>query len=229
MRKTNVFLEVDDRVYDAVVEPHKKAKTFAKLVASLLTGYIEDEYIRSYCDGCVEDMRKATIGDLDDALDSMASSLANIGLYTEELNMLGRKGMKTFSDAGSKKSEPTPEPHQQNAKKDAEVEALNREVESMRTQNEEIRNQNIEIMAMLNRILSGESSISATHATEPVEEPTVNAECSRVVEPVAEAMPTPEPVEEVEDDLSLGNVTDEEEGGESVDMSSLLSGIGFSF
>lgn len=229
MRKTNVFLEVDDRVYDAVVEPHKKAKTFAKLVASLLTGYIEDEYIRSYCDGCVEDMRKATIGDLDDALDSMASSLANIGLYTEELNMLGKKGMKTFSEAGSRKSEPTPEPTQQSGKRDAEVEALNREVESMRTQNEEIRNQNTEIMAMLNRILSGEGSVSTTQATKPVEESAVTTEPSRVVEPVTEVIPTSEPVEEVGEDLSLGNVTEEEEDGESVDMSSLLSGIGFSF
>lgn len=229
MRKTNVFLEVDDRVYDAVVEPHKKAKTFAKLVASLLTGYIEDEYIRSYCDGCVEDMRKATIGDLDDALDSMASSLANIGLYTEELNMLGKKGMKTFSEASSKKSSPTPEPAPQSTKRDAEVEALNREVESMRTQNEEIRNQNTEIMAMLNRILSGQGSANTTESIKPVEETAVTAESSRVVEPVTEVNPIPEPVEEVEDDLSLGNVTEEEEDGESVDMSSLLSGIGFSF
>lgn len=228
MRKTNVFLEVDDRVYDTVVEPHKKAKTFAKLVASLLTGYIEDDYIRSYCDGCVEDMRKATIGDLDDALDSMASSLANIGLYTEELNMLGKKGMKTFSEA-SRKSEPTPEPTQKSVKRDAEVEALNREVESMRTQNEEIRNQNTEIMAMLNRILSGQGSVGATEAVKAVEEPAVTTEPSRVVEPVAEVTPVPDTVEEVEEDLSLGNVTDEEEDGESVDMSSLLSGIGFSF
>lgn len=229
MRKTNVFLEVDDRVYDAVVEPHKKAKTFAKLVASLLTGYIEDEYIRSYCDGCVEDMRKATIGDLDDALDSMASSLANIGLYTEELNMLGKKGMKTFSDASSKRSEPTPEPAQQSTRRDAEVEALNREVESMRTQNEEIRNQNTEIMAMLNRILSCQGNANTTESIKPVEETAATVEPSRVVEPITEANPTPEPVEEVEEDLSLGNVTDEEEDGESVDMSSLLSGIGFSF
>ena len=229
MRKTNVFLEVDDRVYDAVVEPHKKAKTFAKLVASLLTGYIEDEYIRSYCDGCVEDMRKATIGDLDDALDSMASSLANIGLYTEELNMLGKKGMKTFSEVGSKKSAPAPEPAPQSTKRDAEVEALNREVESMRTQNEEIRNQNTEIMAMLNRILSGEGSVGATQATKPIEESAVTTEPVRVVEPVAEVTPVQEPVEEVAEDLSLCNVTEEEEDGESVDMSSLLSGIGFSF
>ena len=229
MRKTNVFLEVDDRVYDTVVEPHKKAKTFAKLVASLLTGYIEDEYIRSYCDGCVEDMRKATIGDLDDALDSMASSLANIGLYTEELNMIGRKGMKTFSDASSKKSEPVSESAQQSVKRDAEVEALNREIESMRTQNEEIRNQNTEIMAMLNRILSSEGSVGTTENVKVVEEPVVTTEPSRVAESVREVSPVPEPVEEVEEDLSLGGIVDEEEDGESVDMSSLLSGIGFSF
>lgn len=228
MRKTNVFLEVDDRVYDAVVEPHKKAKTFAKLVASLLTGYIEDEYIRSYCDGCVEDMRKATIGDLDDALDSMASSLANIGLYTEELDMIGKKGMKAFSSA-SKKAEPVPEPTKENTSRDAEVEALNREVESMRTQNEEIRNQNAEIMSMLNRILSGEGSVSATETPKVVEESAVTTASDGVVQPVREVVVEPEPVEEVAEDLSLGGVTEEEDSGESVDMSSLLSGIGFSF
>ena len=228
MRKTNVFLEVDDRVYDAVVEPHKKAKTFAKLVASLLTGYIEDEYIRSYCDGCVEDMRKATIGDLDDALDSMASSLANIGLYTEELDMVGKKGMKAFSNA-SKKAEPASEPVKEDTHRDAEVEALNREVESMRTQNEEIRNQNAEIMSMLNRILSGEGSVGATESTKVVTEPVNTTVPDRVTQPVREVVMEPEPVEEVAEDLSLGGIAEEEDDGESVDMSSLLSGIGFSF
>ena len=228
MRKTNVFLEVDDRVYDAVVEPHKKAKTFAKLVASLLTGYIEDEYIRSYCDGCVEDMRKATIGDLDDALDSMASSLANIGLYTEELDMVGKKGMKAFSNA-SKKAEPVSEPVKEDTHRDAEVEALNREVESMRTQNEEIRNQNAEIMSMLNRILSGEGSVGAMEGTKVVTEPVNTPVPERVAQPVREVVTEPEPVEEVAEDLSLGGITEEEDDGESVDMSSLLSGIGFSF
>ena len=32
-------------MYDLVVSPHKKAKLFSRLMASLLQGYIEDEYI----------------------------------------------------------------------------------------------------------------------------------------------------------------------------------------
>ena len=61
MRTINVFLEVDDKVYNLVVEPHKKAKTFSKLMASLLKGYIEDEYVRAYGNSTVDDMKRRFI------------------------------------------------------------------------------------------------------------------------------------------------------------------------
>ena len=54
MVRTNILVEVDEKVNNLVVIPHKRAKTFSKLMASLLQGYVEDEYIRAYADGTLE-------------------------------------------------------------------------------------------------------------------------------------------------------------------------------
>lgn len=158
MKKTNVFLEVDDKVYNTVVEPHKRAKTFSRLIAALLKGYIEDEYVRAYGDDMVDDLRKASVDSLDTALDEMQESLANIGLFTDELQMVNSKGNSFFS----KKTEDYKENVEKTEKyfkqdeaespkssKDVETEKLREEMNLMRQQMTEMHEQNLEIMKML--------------------------------------------------------------------------------
>ena len=105
MRRTNVFIDVEDDVYDLVVSPHKKAKSFSRLMASLLQGYIEDEYIRSYGDGTLHDMRKASVDSLDSIIGTMTESLSNFGLFTDELEVSNNRGKELFNSKKSKQED----------------------------------------------------------------------------------------------------------------------------
>lgn len=166
MKKTSILIEVDDTVYDLVVAPHKKAKTFSKLAATLLQGYIENDYIQSYADGTLETMHKASVGALDDILGDMSNSLANMGLYTNELKNTAEEGASTFNS-----SEPSFNPPVQ---PNSEVDALKEDISQLREQNENI-------MSMLKQLLSNGTVVSKssepkvnTHGVSP--KSTVNKE-----------------------------------------------------
>lgn len=105
MRRTSIMIEFSDEVYDAIVEPMKKQKTFSKLVASLVEGYLEDGYIRAYGDDTLEDMRKASVSSFSASIDSMAESLSSMGLYTDELNSISLTGKTKFQDKAKKQSD----------------------------------------------------------------------------------------------------------------------------
>lgn len=144
MRKTNVFLEVEDRVYDLVIVPHKREKTFSKLVAALLKGYIEDEYVRAFGDETIGDMRKASVDSLESILDGMHESMSNLGLLSDELEENTQKGKKFFEEEKSKVN--TQEVEDSEVKKD--VEELKRNVGT-------IQEQNTQILELLQQVLSG--------------------------------------------------------------------------
>lgn len=105
MRRTSIMIEFSDEVYDAIVEPMKKQKTFSKLVASLVEGYLEDGYIRAYGDDTLEDMRKASVSSFSASIDSMAESLSSMGLYTDELNSISLTGKTKFQEKAKKQSD----------------------------------------------------------------------------------------------------------------------------
>lgn len=96
MRRTSVLIEVDDDVYNGLVEPHKRNKTFSKLIASLLNGYISDSYIRAFVDDNLEEVRKAVVGSFEDSVGEMESVLASMGLYTDELGAHSASGYNRF-------------------------------------------------------------------------------------------------------------------------------------
>ena len=147
MRTINVFLEVDDKVYNLVVEPHKKAKTFSKLMASLLKGYIEDEYVRAYGNSTVDDMKKASVDSLDDAINGMTESLMNLGMFTDELKLTSAKGLKEFKkDEPEVKAESVPTSTTDHTPEDNQ---LKEEVEELRNTVKDLMKQNAEIMSML--------------------------------------------------------------------------------
>lgn len=159
MRRTNVFLEVEDRVYDVVIEPHKKAKTFSKLVAALLKGYIEDEYVRAYGDELVEDLKKASVDSLDDVLGSMQESLATMGLFTDELQMVNNKGSKIFSKKVeehqkefNKSEEFAKETFREDTRLKEENEKLQKEMEDLKKQMSNMSSQNLEILSVLKNL-----------------------------------------------------------------------------
>lgn len=226
MRTINVFLEVDDKVYNLVVEPHKKAKTFSKLMASLLKGYIEDEYVRAYGNSTVDDMKKASVDSLDDAINGMTESLMNLGMFTDELKLTSAKGLKEFKkDKPEAKAESVPTSTTDHTPEDNQ---LKEEVEELRNTVKDLMKQNAEIMSML---AGKESAV----AKAPTPKGTVDKEdFVEEKHTVKESETAPEiklkEVKSVPDEV-FNLFADEEEPKEAdgFDMTSILDGVGVTF
>lgn len=230
MRTINVFLEVDDKVYNLVVEPHKKAKTFSKLMASLLKGYIEDEYVRAYGNSTVDDMKKASVDSLDDAINGMTESLMNLGMFTDELKLTSAKGLKEFKkEKPEAKAESVPTSTTDHAPEDSQ---LKEEVEELRNTVKDLMKQNAEIMSML---AGKESAV----AKAPTPKGTIDKEdFVEEKHTVKEPEPAPEiklkEVKGVPDEV-FNLFADEEEPKEEskedggFDMTSILDGVGVTF
>lgn len=156
MRRTNVFIDVEDDVYDLVVSPHKKAKSFSRLMASLLQGYIEDEYIRSYGDGTLHDMRKASVDSLDSIIGTMTESLSNFGLFTDELEVSNNKGKELFNSKKSKQEDIVSK-HVSDIKEESELvnkenNKLKEEVVNLKDDMRSLKQQNLEMMDILRKL-----------------------------------------------------------------------------
>lgn len=146
MKKTNILVEVDDHVYDIVVAPHKKNKTFSKLMATLLKGYIENDYVHAYAEGTLEEMHKASVDALDNVIEGMQQSLANMGLYTSELKSTTDMGKDLFEEKVVESKE--------------NLEKYNsEEVEELKGTVDELKEQNSLIISMLKDLMSGNASV----------------------------------------------------------------------
>ena len=147
-KKTSIMVEVDDRVYDLVIAPHKKNKTFSKLLSTLLSGYLEDQYIRGFAEDTLDDMRRASSSALEEIIGNMHEGLANMGMYTEELKSNTMEGMNTFEGklSGLDKNNP-----HMGADSSEEIRELRESIMGLAEQNRSI-------MEMLSRVVGGVSA-----------------------------------------------------------------------
>lgn len=97
MKRTNLLLEVSDEVYSQLVEPMKRAKSFTKLVQSLLNGYIRDPYIRSFVDNTLEESRRAAFESLNQAFAEMEDLVSKMGMTADEIGVAAEAGQQQFS------------------------------------------------------------------------------------------------------------------------------------
>ena len=105
MRRTSVLLEFSENVYDSLVEPLKRSKSFSKFVSALVTGYLSDPYIKAYADGNLDDYKKAYVSAFDDQLDEMSESLANMGFFADTLESVSAGGKDHFEEKKKKAEE----------------------------------------------------------------------------------------------------------------------------
>ena len=105
MRRTSVLLEFSENVYDSLVEPLKRSKSFSKFVSALVTGYLNDPYIKAYADGNLDDYKKASVSAFDDQLDEMSESLANMGFFADALESVSAGGKDHFAEKKKKAEE----------------------------------------------------------------------------------------------------------------------------
>ena len=146
-KKTSIMVEVDDRVYDLVISPHKKNKTFSKLLSTLLSGYLEDQYIRGFAEDTLDDMRRASSSALEEIIGSMHEGLANMGMYTEELKSNTMEGMNTFESKLSGVNKKNPHIGADSSE----------EIRELRESIRGLAEQNRSIMEMLSRVVGGVS------------------------------------------------------------------------
>ena len=140
-KKVNVMAEVSQEVYDTVVVPHKRSKTFTSVIETLITGYYSNVYIRSFVDDSLEGDQQQSNDVLNDIINNMHQGLANMGVYTEEMKSNSQDGI----DAFGKKAEETKK----------EMEDINaQEIKSVKESVEELKNQNEEIMSMLKNFMA---------------------------------------------------------------------------
>lgn len=225
MVKTSILVDVEENVNELVVKPHKRAKTFSKLIATLLQGYIEDDYIRSYAEGTLNGMHKASVDVLDDALFTMQESLFSMGVYTSELKSSNQEGYSQF----------------QKRAKQAE-EDLSRDSEyfsEMKTEIDDLKAQNGQIMDMLKALMSlkelplvESSGDKATFNPFNESKDTVHSDVKVDVLPEQEITITSESKLEDEEEEIITHIPlkviedDEEEAEESdIDAARLLSGL----
>ena len=142
MKKTNILVEVGDEVYTLVVEPFKKEKSLSKLVASLLKGYIEKDFIRAYADGTLEDMHRASVDVLDETMLKFKESLSVMGIHTDALKENTQQGMEEMNGYA-------------NGEKEAEIPISSEESKQLRESVESVKEQNEQIIQMLNVLISG--------------------------------------------------------------------------
>jgi hypothetical protein len=99
------MIDVSDEVYADLVEPHKRQKTFSKLIVALLQGYISDPHIRAVVDDSFDDGRRTVVGSFEDSILDMEASLAKMGLITDSLHANANAGYSKFnSRAGEQAS-----------------------------------------------------------------------------------------------------------------------------
>lgn len=160
MATANLLLEVDDRLNELVVRPHKRAKTFTKLVRTLLQGYADDEYIRAYVEGTLDSLKKASIDMLDSAIGSMEESLSNMGIYGNELKEINKSALEQFGGYAREKREEM----RQQGYTDAEFNNLKGTVDTLREQNQTI-------LTLLQTIVSQPQTVTPQVVIQRVEEP----------------------------------------------------------
>lgn len=192
MRNTNIFLEVDDLTYNLVVAPHKKNKTFTKLIKALLKSYMEDPYVRASAEGTLDELRQQSVDSLDSAISGITASLSNMGLYTDELGLTASKGKNMFAKKASQYAESTGSDTKETVNQELgkENDRLRNEVDSLKQTVDTISKQNSDILEMLKNFVSSK---------EPAQESTLGA-TEDVSSRASKVVSIPKPVVEEEPD-----------------------------
>ena len=226
MRRTNIMLEFSDDIYDSLVEPLKKNRTFSKLVVSLINGYIEDGYIHAYVDDTLSNLKKAAVDSFNSSIDSMSESLSNMGLFTDELNSVSSSAKTKFTEKYNEASKGVKPESRVDSKGD--IDKINKRIDDMQE----------DVNAKLSTLIDLISSLSTSGV--PVKKnviPDVSNVKSDVENVIPDVSNVKSDVENVIPDVpsvknSVENVesVDTEEEKEALDfMSNLLNGNSFEF
>lgn len=95
-RKVSIMVDVDEALYTEVIEPHKKNRSFSKLILKLLEGYQQDEYVNAYGNGVVAELQAEADSAFQASIDSMKATMINMEILKEEAEMTSEDGIDSF-------------------------------------------------------------------------------------------------------------------------------------
>lgn len=105
MKKTNVMIEVSDDLYNDIIEPYKKRKSFGRLVVHLLEAYRSNDAIYSFINGAIDGLENESQQELLKDLNSMTQSLNMMGLLQSQAEVVideGQRAVDEFSSQAKK-------------------------------------------------------------------------------------------------------------------------------
>lgn len=225
-RKVSIMVDVDEALYTEVIEPHKKNRSFSKLILKLLEGYQQDEYVNAYGNDVVAELQAEADNAFQTSIDSMKATMINMEILKEEAEMTSEEGIDSFNTgefrAGSE------------AGTDAGEELGSERLQRIEDEICEMKKSNAEVMSALNLILGKLDGVGTREPEKVVEK---EDEKEEVIDlfglPAPAEEKTKEPVENTdkeEDTVDIEDDIDSVDSGEAEDLlSGLTDGMVFSY
>lgn len=225
-RKVSIMVDVDEALYTEVIEPHKKNRSFSKLILKLLEGYQQDEYVNAYGNDVVAELQAEADNAFQASIDSMKATMINMEILKEEAEMTSEEGIDSFNTgefrAGSE------------AGTDAGEELGAERLQRIEDEICEMKKSNAEVMSALNLILGKLDGVGTREPEKVVEK---EDEKEEVIDlfglPAPAEEKTKEPVENTdkeEDTVDIEDDIDSVDSGEAEDLlSGLTDGMVFSY
>ena len=216
-RKVSIMVDVDEALYTEVIEPHKKNRSFSKLILKLLEGYQQDEYVNAYGNDVVAELQAEADNAFQASIDSMKATMINMEILKEEAEMTSEEGIDSFNTGEFREGG--------GVGTDAEEGLGSERLQRIEDEICEMKKSNAEVMSALNLILGKLDGVEVG-TKEPEEVVEKEDEKEEVIDlfglPAPAEEKTEEPVESVdkeEDTVDGGDDVD------SVEAEDLLSGL----
>lgn len=229
-RKVSIMVDVDEALYTEVIEPHKKNRSFSKLILKLLEGYQQDEYVNAYGNDVVAELQAEADSAFQASIDSMKATMINMEILKEEAEMTSEEGIDSFNTGEFREGS--------GVGTDAEGGLGSERLQRIEDEICEMKKSNAEVMSVLNLILGKlDGEEVGTKKPEKVVE---KEEEKEVIDlfglPAPAEEKTEEPIENTEKEEDAVDIEDGVDSGEPEDsgeaedlLSGLTDGMVFSY
>lgn len=225
-RKVSIMVDVDEALYTEVIEPHKKNRSFSKLILKLLEGYQQDEYVNAYGNDVVAELQAEADNAFQASIDSMKATMINMEILKEEAEMTSEEGIDSFN---------TGEFREGSGSEEGAGDGLGSErLQRIEDDICEMKKSNAEVMSALNLILGKLDGVEVGEGTKEPEKTVEKEEEKEVIDlfglPAPAEEKTGEFVENTEKEEDAENSEDDVDSGEAEDLlSGLTDGMVFSY
>ena len=227
-RKVSIMVDVDEALYTEVIEPHKKNRSFSKLILKLLEGYQQDEYVNAYGNDVVAELRAEADNAFQASIDSMKATMINMEILKEEAEMTSEEGIDSFNAgefrAGSESEEK------------AEEGLGSERLQRIEGEICEMKKSNAEVMSALNLILGKLDGVGTREPEKVVEKEEEKEVIDLFGLPAPAEEKTERLVENTEKEEDAVDIKDGVDSGDNVDsgeaedlLSGLTDGMVFSY